>query len=379
MPRYGVSCKGNFHNLGRPMYGQRANEYEILHTRNNRIIGNDIHNVMRDSNDGGAIESWGVGRDNLWANNAIHDLDWSVNWTGYGVVVYADGHSNYLTQKNNIVYSCASGYGTVFSAGGTNSDVENNFVADCTLARVAYAITDGPGQHILRHNIFAFRPFRERYTVRDSNLGITEFDRNVVIPTDPADPNPQRYAKIGVDAHSHFGDPGILRAKPAWDLQYADYSLKKDSPAYALGYKDIDTKVIGLRKDFPFDPKVATRRSAADKLQAEAYQRMRDLRTKGGEGIQETAKGAWAKYENIDFGKGTFAGVELRLATGEPPKGPVAIHLDKPAGQPLATIPAGKPGGRIPRVTGVHNVFLVFPEGHKPCVDWFRFTPHAAE
>jgi hypothetical protein len=373
MPRYGISYKSNHNNLNRQIYGQKVNEYEILHTRNNKIVGNDIHSVMRDSNDGGAIESWGVGRDNLWENNAIHDVDWSVNWTGYGVVVYADGHSNYLTQRNNIVYSCFSGYGTAFSAGGTEADLDNNLVVDCSLSRYAYASTDGPSKHSIHHNIFAFRPNSERYQVRNSKMGIKEFDCNVVIPVDPAKPNPENYAKIGVDTHSYFGDPGIKRAKPAWDIQYADYSLKSDSPAFKLGYKNIPTNTIGLRKNFPFNTAAVTRRSAFDKIQAEAYQRMRDLRTRGGVGIHEISKGAWAKYQNIDFGKGQATGAELVLENGEAPKGPIELRLDAPNGPLLGVFPAGKKECQITRVTGGHHIYLVFPEGGKMCVDWFRF------
>jgi hypothetical protein len=380
MPRYGISYKSNHNNLNRPIYGQRAGVYDILHTRNIRIIGNDIYSVMRDSNDGGPIESWGVGRDNLWENNAFHDIDWSVHWTGYGVVVYADGHSNYLTKRHNIVYHCYSGYGTVFSVGGAGTTLENNFVTDCSLSRVAYASTDGPGLHVMRRNIFAFRPNQERYTMRDSKFGITEFDHNVVYPMDPANPNPERYAKIGVDVNSYFGDPGIIRAKPAWDIQYADYALKKDSPAYALGYKDIPTDTIGLRKDFPFDPRLATRRSAMEKIQAEDYQRMSGLRTEGGAGIHMLAVGAWAKYANIDFGRGGLAGVELRTLDGRRPIAPVQIHLDAPTGTPLAVLAAGQTRCRFDgsRAAGVHTVFLVFPEGQGPgVIDWFRFVPAA--
>lgn len=380
MPRYGISYKSNHNNLNRPIYGQRGGVYDILHTRNIRLVGNDIYRVMRDSSDGGPIESWGVGRDNLWENNALHDIDWSVNWTGYGVVVYADGHSNYLTQRNNIVYQCFSGYGTAFSVGGAGTTVENNFVTDCSLSRVAYATMDGPGEHIVRHNIFAFRPNKEHYTVRDSKLGITEFDRNVVYPMDPANPNPERYAKIGVDVNSYFGDPGIKRAKPAWDNQYADYSLKADSPAYKLGYKDIPTDTIGLRKDFPFDPKIATRRSATEKIQAEDYQRMSNLRTEGGAGIHMISAGAWAKYANIDFSRGGIAGAELRALDGRRSIAPVQIHLDAPTGTPLAVLEPGQTRCRLDgsKATGIHNVFLVFPEGQGPgVIDWFRFVPSA--
>ena len=52
---------------------------------------------------------------------------------------------------------------------------------------------------------------------------------------------------------SFFGDPLLKRARPVWDVQYADYSLAPNSPAFKLGFKKIPTDTIGLRKDFPFD------------------------------------------------------------------------------------------------------------------------------
>jgi hypothetical protein len=149
--------------------------------------------------------------------------------------------------------------------------------------------------------------------------------------------------------------------------------LKAGSPAYQLGYKDIPTATIGLRKDFPFDSGAATRRSAFDRIQAEAYQRMHDLRTKGGVGIQEMAKGAWAKYQNIDFGDGKTTGAELCFEQGNAPKSRIELHLDAPNGSLLGTFEAGKTACQVPRTRGIHNVFLVFPEGGKICVDWFRF------
>ena len=71
---------------------------------------------------------------------------------------------------------------------------------------------------------------------------------------------------------ARFPDARIVRAKPDWDMTVRDYSLAPDSPAYKLGFQPIDATQIGLAPDFPFDKLAATRRHAAEKIQAEDYQ-----------------------------------------------------------------------------------------------------------
>jgi hypothetical protein len=51
------------------------------------------------------------------------------------------------------------------------------------------------------------------------------------------------------DQHSAIADPKFVNAVDG------DFRLGPDSPAYALGFEDIDYAAIGLRSDFPFaDP-----------------------------------------------------------------------------------------------------------------------------
>jgi hypothetical protein len=392
MPRYGISAKG-WRFVPGTAYGEKMdyfkNHFDFYHARNNKIVGNEVYSVMRDTCDGGAIESWGVGRDNLWENNAVHDVDWAVIWNTYGVVLYADNHSHYLTQRNNIVYYCQSGYGTVFSAHQIELTVENNFVTDCSLSRYVYAgPRDDPSWNMtIRHNVFGFRPFKERYAMSGKTptgclgdgiaklpsdvKGIREINHNTVMPVNPADPNPKPYPEYGIDKDSYMGDPMIKRAKPAWDIQYADYSLDPKSPAFKLGYKTIRTDTIGLRKDFPFDKVLATRRSAFDKIQAEGYQRMSGMRTSGGFQITNMEKGSWAKYANIDFGVGASKSAVIQAELE--PNGLIELRLDSPQGELIGKLASGKTTCGSASVKGIHNIFLVFPAGAVKSVDWFRF------
>lgn len=395
MPRYGISYKGLCYVTfsTREAFGKQItwdNHWEFLHTRNNRIVGNEISSVCRNSHDFGAIESWGPGRDNLWENNAVHDVDATLEWDGYGNILYADDHNHYLTMRNNILYHCNGGaVSTAFSMKSIGQVTENNLVADSSLGIICGL---GPFREpcwgsVVRNNVFAIVPKNTIYNVNKGNFdgftggvipklppgakGIVEINHNAVMPKDPAKPNPPPYPEFGIDHDSFFGDPQLKRAKPLWDVQYADYSLAPSSPAFKQGFKRIPTDAIGLRKDFQFDKLAATRRLATDKIQAEDYQRMSGLRTEGGVGINHLTKDAWAKYANIDFSDGTAdtANFNLTEATGGGTL--LEMRLDSPDGQLIGQLASGQTSCPVAGAKGVHNLYLVFPSTAVKSVDCF--------
>lgn len=344
MPRYGISYKGlRWGVIPKRLYGHNLtfdSHFDYLHTRNLRIVGNEIYSVCRNSFDFGGIEAWSPGRDNLWSHNALHDIDQTLEWDGWAHVLFADDATHWLTMRENIIYHCSGGQATgAFMMKSLNQVIENNFVADCRIGRgISWqAYIEPGGNYTIRRNVFASDGSYPVYDVDDVVFtgyagtagklppgigGVKEVNHNLITPCDPKTPNP--FADRGVDTDSVFGDARILRAQPEWDITFRDYSLAPDSPAFKIGFKPIDTTGIGLKKDFPFDKVAATRRAAGDKLQAEDYQRMKALRTNGGEGIYNTVAGSWAKYANIDFGggaadKAVFA-LEAAPAGDEAPK-----------------------------------------------------------
>lgn len=324
MPRYGISVKGiRWGCIPKQLYGANITfdtHFDYIHSRKLRITGNEIHSVCRNSFDFGGIESWSPGRDNLWSNNALHDIDQTLDWNGWAHVLFADDASHWLTIRDNLIDHCHGGRLTgAFMMKSLNQVIENNFVADCTLGRV---VTLSPyiepgGNFTIRRNVFAADGAPLRYETSpdtfkafpgtagklpDDVAGIREVDHNAIQPLDPANPN--TLADHGVDVHSVFGDLMVNRKRPDWDLTFRDYSLADASPAWKTGFKAIDTTTIGLRADFPFDISAFTRRFATRRIQAEDYQRMHALRTQAGRGIYQMGAGSWAKYENMDFGKG---------------------------------------------------------------------------
>jgi len=396
MPRYGISYKGLCYvTFGRhEAYGKRItwdNHWELIHTNNNIISGNRIYSVCRNSHDFGAIESWGVGRYNIWENNAVSDVDATLDWNCFGNILYADDHNHYLTMRNNIIYHCNGGrVATAFAMKSVRQTTENNLVVDSNLG-----IITGLGHFreptwgsIVRHNVFAVRPSTRVHNANEGNFkgatggvlpalpegeqGIIEINYNAITPVDPNDPNPSPYPEFGMDLDSYFGDPKIQRAKPAWDIQYDDYSLAPDSEAFKLGYKTIPTDSIGLREDFPFDKEAATRRMATDKIQAQDYQRMMGLHTHGGLGIRNISAGSWAKYSNIDFGDGTAENAIFELESSAKEGILLELRLNSPEGTIIGKLEAGQNTCPIENVSGVHNVFLVFPTDAVRTVDWFH-------
>jgi hypothetical protein len=53
------------------------------------------------------------------------------------------------------------------------------------------------------------------------------------------------YKTRGVDANSIADDPLFV------DIKHGNFQLKKESPAYKIGFKDIEFSKIGLTQDFP--------------------------------------------------------------------------------------------------------------------------------
>ena len=374
-PRYGISYKGmRMGAMGRTIYGKPKTletYFQAAHCRNIRIRYNDISNVCRDSHDFGAIESWGVGRDNVWEHNALHDIDKAVDWNGYGFVIYGDDGSHYLTMRGNLVYHCYGGglFGMT-NLKGIDNVLENNIVADCRFGRTITVFPQWEPGHNIRvvRNIFALGGGSLYTTGRRRHQRIKEIDYNLIHP-------PRRdFRQHGFDKHSVQADPKFDRKRPAWDARPTDYRLKADSPALKLGFKQIPVEKIGLKDDFPFDRTLLFRKAATDRIQAEDYDRMHYLRTIGGTCIVYMRKGSWARYRNVDFGTGTLRKV---TAAGDfPPKLTITLHLDKPDGPIIATL-ASKDAKTnrlttpVKPVSGPHMLYVVFGGGCS--LDWFTF------
>ena len=314
--------------------------FDANHNRRVRVIGNDIYNVCRNTDDFGAIEAWGTGRDNQWENNVVHDLEHCQKWDTWGHAIFPDDSDHYMTVRGNIVHHFYGGRATrAIMVKNIEQMVENNLVVDCGInSAVTFSPFMEPSWEMtIRHNIFAStgesgfaygdmnnycltgKPFLDA-TVPAGAKGMREVDHNWIVPKDPSHPNPLA-EKYHVDLHSTFAPEPVRRLKSDWDIQAGDYEITP-KPSW---WQPIDCSQIGLRKDFPFDKLAATRRGVGEKIQAERYQRRHELRASGGSGIYALSKGSWAKYDNIDFGNGAVTKAVFELLAA-----PVGAAAPKP-------------------------------------------------
>ena len=87
-------------------------QFEICHTRNNTIAYNEMSNVVRDSCDPGAIESYGVGKGHNVSYNSVHDItqppvlfnresDRKVQVIS---LLFSDAQTHYAAYKGNLIF-----------------------------------------------------------------------------------------------------------------------------------------------------------------------------------------------------------------------------------------------------------------------------------
>jgi len=129
MPRYGATIKGSRYGTikGKIKGMTWENRYDFMHGRNNLIAYNDIHHTNMDSQDTGAIESWGAGRDNKIDHNLIHDTGNTEFNLQSGI--YLDDQADYFVVTNNIIYGVTgTDYNQCIYAKGIGNRIENNIL-----------------------------------------------------------------------------------------------------------------------------------------------------------------------------------------------------------------------------------------------------------
>ena len=402
---------------------------ELNHCRNNLIQYNDVSQAPRSGGDTGTITQWGAGPNSVWAFNAVHDNVALGGWCYFSL--YDDDGSHKPTIKSNVLYwinATATNTAGIVSKGNFQINTGNIF-ADCILGQGGANI--GPfceeaTRATWSNNIVAAQvgaPFtggagtqtpvqavKSAYMIvsatdTDSNISsicgpnantayplLQSAGNNVYYyqPLDRADSAASGEASLrsqvtsnqSLDTNSIYADPLFNRQHPWWDARTTDYALQTNSPALARGFQPFDLSQIGLTSGFPFD---VTRilGQPVNKIRAAGnFSRLLKLGTNGSQLVTSSGSsfpaGSWARYNSMDFGAGQYEQFQVHSQWASPltNNGPVIeIRLDAPDGTLIGTVSCGQETCRIETTSGIHDVFLVFPNGNMQAVDWFIFKP----
>ncbi len=234
-------------------------------THHNTVEYNHVHHVMRGALcDGGGIYTLGVSTGSVIRNNIFHDIFPYLpggNPVAWGI--YLDATSAGFTVENNVVYNVKSG-GFIWCVVGGHEDVFRNNILAFPAEYCVWPYWEKRPNSFVHNIIYATQgklfvsssegSLEER---RKLNEPLGEWDYNVYCNT--ADPDRAfkyfnhdlaEWQAIGFDTHSVFADPEFVgkHLSPA-TVTAADLALKPTSPAIKLGFKPIDTSIVGLYGD----------------------------------------------------------------------------------------------------------------------------------
>ncbi|MGJ8650346.1 MAG: right-handed parallel beta-helix repeat-containing protein [Opitutaceae bacterium] len=241
---------------GLPKRPELEDVHLYLHSRNNLIEYNEIHNVMQKLGDGNGIYIRGSGPGNVIRRNFVHHL---VAATNKQSGIRTDGGQMDTLIAENIIYKCKSQGMTL----KLNNRFENNIIADVIAPRGIYLkIVEGPSAGASnKRNIFysskddclfisepsegkgkVDEDSRGRETARMADM---DSDFNIYFCKTDGGIGQKTLAKLqrdGVDGNSRTDDPLFV------DPENGDFRFNPDSPALEMGIVPIDVSEIGLRK-----------------------------------------------------------------------------------------------------------------------------------
>jgi parallel beta-helix repeat protein len=231
-------------------------------SRDNIIEFNHIHHIGQGLlSDMGAIYTLGVSPGTIIRNNLIHDVD-ANTYGGWGI--YMDEGSSHILIENNVVYNTKFGpFNIHYSKEVT---VRNNIFALGRLQQLYREHWNEPHKSVyFEQNIIYWKtgvllernwqdkPYQfylkanGKPTSREMN---ETFDMDYNLWFNPekkleeVDFNGKTWKEwnaTGKDAHSLYADPLFV------DPENYDFRLKENSPAFKLGFKNIDMSTVGPR------------------------------------------------------------------------------------------------------------------------------------
>lgn len=262
------TLKYNYNNF--VYFSQWPKSSPYYHTRNNIVEDNEVFLVMQKCFDGNAIYLSDVGDGNIIRRNYIHHL----NGVGMQQAIRTDAFIKNTTVAENVIYNCNGGginlkyyennaYNNIIadihdivyenSAGKTNRmfigyfSIMDVFSRDKMPPYTNCTIQNNIFYKVASHNTF-YRQGSIKGKLTELKLEECNIDKNLYYDVNLADHGKSAvsyYRTRGADANSIIADP-LFR-----DVKNGDFRLNENSPAYQLGFKDIDMQRIGITSEYP--------------------------------------------------------------------------------------------------------------------------------
>ena len=221
-------------------------------TRDNLIEKNQIHHIGQGKlSDMGGIYLLGKQPGTIVRNNVIHDVI-SAHYGGWGL--YTDEGSSYITLENNICYNIScNGFHQHF---GDRNTVRNNIFVKSDEAPARISRVELHVGALFERNIMVSSGTSAYQTGAKPIMGgcvhMMGSNRNVLF-----DKNGEAYVlDIGgrkytlKEAQDIFAiEENTVVADPCFsDYENNDFTLKENSPALKMGFKQIDIKDVGAKR-----------------------------------------------------------------------------------------------------------------------------------
>ncbi len=214
----------------------------LLHSRENRIEYNRIHDVMKIMGDGNGIYISGAGGGNVVRFNAIGPCPSPTMAEG----IRCDDDQHQTIIHGNLVFG-QGGMATGITLKGVNRITNNILALPCVDAcrRGMLSLETGPlNGSVVRRNVFLTRTPAQTFvgqirihgTGRTALLRDTDSDCNVYFCTESPELGEgfvEEMRGFGADNASLGCDPGFV------DAEQGDYSLRADSPLHGLGFRPL--------------------------------------------------------------------------------------------------------------------------------------------
>ena len=231
-------------------------------SRDNIIEYNYIHNIGQGLlSDMGGIYTLGISPGTVLRNNLIHDVE-SNRYGGWGI--YNDEGSTHILIENNIVYNTKYAAYDIHYA--KEITVRNNIWALGRLEELNRTRGENHTSVYFENNIVYWKTLNDPFSAdwkdktythyvnpnqKEQPVMTSNFTADYNIYFNPLKPVEsitfngntwKQWNERGKDVHSLYTDPMFV------DPENYNFTLKPGSPAFKMGFKQIDMSTVGVRK-----------------------------------------------------------------------------------------------------------------------------------